>query len=252
MSPDACAANGSSAAFATPERPTLNERGSSSKPACAFDAFVFDLDGTLLDTLPDLVVITNAALRECGYPEHTRDEIKSYVGNGVRALMYQAIPQDAPADAADEAMACWKRLHPALEGKLTAPYPGISETLAELRRRGAKTAVLSNKFDEGVQQVIGEFLPGLFDAAHGESELIPRKPDPTGLLLTLDELGVAPHRAAYIGDSPSDIVVARNAGTFAVAVSWGYHMRAEMEAANPDLIISSAHDLLTLRPAPEV
>ena len=215
-----------------------------------FDAFVFDCDGTILDTLPDLVVITNAALRECGYPEHTVEEIKTYVGNGVKALMYQAVPADTPPDAADAALACWKRLHPELEGRLTKPYPGIPETLAELRARGAKTAVLSNKFDEGVQQVIGEFLPGLFDVAHGECERIPRKPDPTGLLLTLSELGVAPDRAAYVGDSPGDIAVARNAGTFAIAVSWGYHSREEMEAAHPDVIVDTAEDFLEYRPHP--
>ena len=213
-----------------------------------FDAFVFDCDGTILDTLPDLVVVTNAALRECGYPEHTVDEIKSYVGNGVKALMYQAVPADVSDAEADEALACWKRLHPVLEGRLTTPYDGIPETLATLRERGAKTAVLSNKFDAGLQQVIGEFLPGVFDAVHGECDRIPRKPDPTGLLLTLEELGVSPDRAVYVGDSPGDIVVARNAGTFAVAVSWGYHTREDMEAAQPDLLIDAAEELLSLRP----
>lgn len=236
-------------AFAEPRNAAVaNAASEPAAPARTFDAFVFDLDGTILDTLPDLVVVTNAALRECGYPEHTTEEIKSYVGNGVRALMFQAVPQDAPAEAADAAMACWKRLHPVLEGKLTTPYPGIPETLARLRERGAKTAVLSNKFDEGVQQVIGEFLPGLFDEMHGESERLPRKPDPTGLLITLDELGVTPERAAYIGDSPGDIAVARNAGTFAIAVSWGYHTREEMVAANPDLVVDAAEELLALRP----
>lgn len=221
-------------------------------PSRSFDAFVFDCDGTILDTLPDLVVVTNAALRECGYPEHTVEEVKSYVGNGVKALMYQAVPQDVPAEAADAALECWKRLHPVLEGKLTKPYPNVPEVLAELRRRGAKTAVLSNKFDEGLQQVIGDFLPGLFDAQHGECAQIPRKPDPTGLLFTLDELGVAPERAVYVGDSPGDILTARNAGAFAIAVSWGYHTREDMEAAQPDLIVDAAEELLDLRPQPQV
>lgn len=215
--------------------------------ALSFDAFVFDLDGTILNTLPDLVVITNAALRECGYPERTTAEVKSFVGNGLKALMYQAIPEGCGDEAGAAAMECWKKLHPKLEGQLTKPYPAIPETLAELRARGAKTAVLSNKFDEGVHQVIGEFLPGLFDAMHGECDRIPRKPNPAGLLLTLDELGVSPDRAAYIGDSPGDIVVARNAGTFAIAVSWGYHSRKDMEEANPDLIIDRAEELLSLR-----
>lgn len=219
-----------------------SSNGADSERVC--DAFVFDLDGTLLDTLPDLAVVTNAALRECGYPEHTRDEIKSYVGNGIKALMYQAVPEDADPDAAERAMACWKRLHPVLEGRLTKPYPGIEDAIAQLRARGAKTAVLSNKFDEGVQQVIGEFMPTLFDVRHGECERIPRKPDPTGLLLTLSELGVEPARAAYVGDSPGDIAVARNAGTLALGVAWGYHDARELAKAGADAVLVNAAELL--------
>ena len=214
----------------------------------SYDAFVFDLDGTLLDTLPDLVAVTNEALASCGFPLRTREQIKSYVGNGVRALMYQAVPEDTPPDEAERAMAEWKRIHPLIGTKLTRPYPGIVETVGALRQRGAKTAVLSNKFDGGVQQVMEQFMPGLFDARHGEGEGFPRKPDPTGLLKTLDELGVSPDRAVYAGDSPGDIVTARNAGTLAIGVSWGYHNAAELEAAQADYVITSAEQLLALRP----
>ena len=219
----------------------------------SFSAFVFDLDGTLLDTLPDLIVITNTALRACGYPERTANEIKSFVGNGVQALMYQAIPSDAGTEAAERAMARWRSIHPELEGRLTRPYPGIEDTIGHLRARGAKTAVLSNKFDEGVQQVIGEFMPDLFDVKHGECERIPRKPDPTGLLLTLEELGVAPQAAAYVGDSPGDIEAARRAGVFSIGVTWGYHGAAELADAGADALIERADELLRFassRPCP--
>ena len=222
----------------------LNTMRTSNQNAPSFSAFVFDLDGTLLDTLPDLVVITNTALRACGYPERTADEIKSFVGNGVKALMYQAIPPEADEKEAERAMAHWRSIHPELEGRLTRPYPGIEDAIARLRARGVKTAVLSNKFDEGVQQVIGEFMPSLFDAKHGECARFPRKPDPTGLLLTLEELGVAPQTAAYIGDSPSDIEVARRAGTFSIGVAWGYHEAVELLDANPDALIEHADELL--------
>ncbi len=214
----------------------------------AYDAFIFDLDGTLLDTLPDLVVITNAALREQGYPERTEAEILSFVGNGVKALMYQAVPEGTSAEDAERAMKRWKDLFPVYDNNLTKPFEGIVETLGALRDRGCKLAVLSNKFDLGVQQVMNKYLPGWFEVMHGECEEIPRKPDPTGLLRTIGELGTTPERAVYIGDSPGDVRVARNAGTYAVAVSWGYHAPKdfEEEGAEPDLMIDDPRALVAL------
>ena len=211
-----------------------------------FDTFVFDLDGTLLDTLPDLVVLTNAVLRECGFPERTSAEVLSYVGNGVKALMYQAVPQDADEEAVEAAMRRWKELYPQYGYRLTKAYEGIPETVAELERRGARLGVLSNKFDAGVQEVVGVYLPGLFVVAHGESADIPRKPDPTGLLRTIEELGSVPERTVYVGDSTGDVAVARNAGTYAVGVTWGYHEAERLRAAAADLVIDDPRALLDL------
>ena len=211
-----------------------------------FDTFVFDLDGTLLDTLPDLVVLTNAVLLECGFPERTSAEVLSYVGNGVKALMYQAVPQDAGEEAVEAAMRRWKELYPQYGYRLTKAYEGIPETVAELKRRGARLGVLSNKFDAGVQEVVGAYLPGLFAVAHGESADIPRKPDPTGLLRTIEELGSAPERTVYVGDSTGDVAVARNAGTYAVGVTWGYHEAERLHAAAADLVIDDPRALLDL------
>lgn len=211
-----------------------------------FDTFVFDLDGTLLDTLPDLVVLTNAVLRECGFPERTSAEVLSYVGNGVKALMYQAVPQDADEEAVEAAMRRWKELYPQYGYRLTKAYEGIPETVAELKRRGARLGVLSNKFDAGVQEVVGAYLPGLFAVAHGESADIPRKPDPTGLLRTIEELGSVPERTVYVGDSTGDVAVARNAGTYAVGVTWGYHEAERLRAAAADLVIDDPRALLDL------
>ena len=211
-----------------------------------FDTFVFDLDGTLLDTLPDLVVLTNAVLRECGFPERTSAEVLSYVGNGVKALMYQAVPQDADEEAVEAAMRRWKELYPQYGYRLTKAYEGIPETVAELERRGARLGVLSNKVDAGVQEVVGVYLPGLFAVAHGESADIPRKPDPTGLLRTIEELGSVPERTVYVGDSTGDVAVARNAGTYAVGVTWGYHEAERLRAAAADLVIDDPRALLDL------
>lgn len=209
-----------------------------------FDTFIFDLDGTLLDTLPDLVELTNAALNEQGFPSRTTDEIHSFVGNGARALMYQAVPADATTEQAEAAMHRWMELYPVIGNKLTEPYPHIEEALADLAARGINLGVLSNKFDQGVHDVIDAYLPGMFHVKHGECADIPRKPDPTGLLRSIAELGSTPDRTAYVGDSPGDVAVSRNAGTFAIGVAWGYHHADELRAAGADVVIDDALELL--------
>ena len=209
-----------------------------------FDTIVFDLDGTLLDTLPDLVVVTNQALAELGFPPRSTDEIHSFVGNGVRALMYQAVPENTPDTQAEEALAHWKALVPTYKNDVTKPYPGMPEALARLGERGVRLGVLSNKFDAGVQQVMNQFMPGVFSVMHGEGEDIPRKPDPTGLLRTIGELGSKPARTAYVGDSPGDVRTARNAGTFSIGVAWGYHHADELREAGADAIVATPEDLL--------
>ena len=209
-----------------------------------FDTFIFDLDGTLLDTLPDLVELTNAALNEQGFPSRTTDEIHSFVGNGARALMYQAVPADATTEQAEAAMRRWMELFPVIGNKLTEPYPHIEEALAELAARGINLGVLSNKFDQGVHDVIDAYLPGMFHVKHGECADIPRKPDPTGLLRSIAELGSTPDRTVYVGDSPGDVAVSRNAGTFAIGVAWGYHHADDLRAAGADVVLEDARELL--------
>ena len=202
------------------------------------DCFIFDLDGTVLDTLPDLVVLTNTVLDEFGFPTHTTSEILSYVGNGACALMYQAVPADTPRELTEQALARWKQLYPELGHAQTRPYEGIVSMLEDLRAQGIALGVLSNKFDAAVKEVIEHHFPGMFEAVHGECEGFPRKPDPTGLLATINELGSCPHRCAYVGDSPGDMIVAHNAGAFALAVDWGYRSVADMQEAGFDALVS--------------
>ncbi len=130
--------------------------------------------------------------------------------------------------------------------ELGIPVIPRAEMLAELRCRGIKLGVLSNKFDAGVQDVIGSYFPDLFGAVHGECVTIPRKPDPAGLLQTIGELGAVPARTVYVGDSPVDVEVSRNAGVFSVAVSWGYHDAERLYVAGPDRVISRPCSLLEL------
>ena len=187
-----------------------------------YKAYVFDLDGTLLDTLPDLVRLTNTVLENCGWPGRTREEILSFVGHGGRNLLERAAPAGTPASALDDAFAQWRELYPAYGHAFTKPYDGVPMMLDSLKCGDAKLGVLSNKFDAAVRSVIGEHFPGVFDLVCGECENVPRKPDPTGLLNMLSDLGVSPAEAAYVGDSASDIETARAAGTVAIAVTWGY------------------------------
>lgn len=210
----------------------------------SFDAFIFDLDGTLLDTMPDLVEVTNQALRELGFPPRTTEEIHSFVGLGARTLMYQAVPENTPQAEADEALAHWKKLYPEIGFRLTKPYPDMVETLHELKSRGVKLGVLSNKYEGGVLDVVPRFLPGLFDVMHGESDEIPRKPDPTGLLRSIKEAGATPERTVYIGDSGTDMEVAKRAGAYALGVSWGYNPADSLRDAGADAIIDGARELL--------
>lgn len=209
-----------------------------------FDTFVFDLDGTLLDTMPDLIVVTNETLKHFGYPTHTDEEILSYVGDGAQRLIYRAMPEGTPEATCAEALTYWKKLYPQTGHKHTRNYPHMPETLAELKARGCKLAVLSNKYEGGVKDVIPRFLPHIFDVLHGECDEIPRKPDPTGLLRTIHELGSTPERTAYVGDSAGDIRVAQNAGTFAIGVDWGYNPANTLQSAGANAILSDATELL--------
>lgn len=208
--------------------------------------FIFDLDGTLLHTLPDLVEVTNASLEHFGYPTHTTEEILSYVGNGLRALMVQAVPQGTNEKDTQEALEFWKTTHERIAGKNTQPFPGIPETCDLLRARGCKLAVLSNKYDGGTKQIMNSKMPGAFDAIHGEGPGFPRKPNITGLLKTMEELGADPSSTAYVGDSPSDIRTALDAGVLAVGLTWGYHAPEELLDAGAQFMLERAEDLLML------
>lgn len=210
-----------------------------------YDAYIFDLDGTLLDTLSDLVFLTNKVLGEAGFPLRSSEEIHSFVGNGLRALMARAVPEGTPDEAIDQLLGDWKNHYPEYGVKFTQPYPHIAELLADLQKRKKKLAVLSNKFDGGTRDIIDRFFPGVFAVVHGEGPGIPRKPDPTGLEKTLSELEVAAENAVYVGDSPNDIVTAHAAGTDGIAVSWGYHKKTELVDCGITCIVDDALEILS-------
>lgn len=209
------------------------------------DAFVFDMDGTLLDTLPDLVDVTNSTMEHFGYPTHSTDEILHMVGNGLRSLITQAMPQGLEKEAADACIAYWKALYDERGDVKTRVYPHMMETLHELKARGKKLAVLSNKYDGGTKLMTKRYFADVMDLALGEGP-VPRKPDPTGLLRVAEELGLPADRVAYVGDSDTDVEVAHRAGAVAIAATWGYQPRERLEAAEPDIWADSPSALLTL------
>ena len=211
----------------------------------AYRAYIFDLDGTLLNTLPDLVRLTNMVLSENGWPERTSDEILSFVGNGGRVLLGRAAPTGTPDALLDEAFSRWRELYPTYGHAMTRPYEGIPEVLAKLKAAGAKLGVLSNKFDAAAQAVIEEQFPGVFHLVRGECEEIPRKPDPAGLRYMMKQLGVQPTDVLYVGDSATDVKTAHNAGVACVAISWGYQSREALMAAGATAIIDNPFDLLS-------
>lgn len=193
-----------------------------------FKAFVFDMDGTILHTLPDLAIATNEALERMGFPQRTYDEIHGFMGKGSNRLIEMSCPEESTPGQRAQTFELWRSIYLRSAYAHTEPFPGIVDTVRELRARGLKTAVLSNKFDAGVQALSERFFPGLFDAARGEVPPTPRKPDPTSLLEILAQLGVEPDETVYVGDTNIDVKLARNAGVQLIGVSWGYDAAAPM------------------------
>ncbi len=185
-------------------------------------AILFDLDGTLLDTLGDLHAATNHVLRQFGYPARSIDEVRRFVGNGARKLIEQAIPADK--DNAAEVLAVFQAYYAANCNDLTAPYPGIPEALEALK--DYPLAVVSNKPDRAVKELANIYFPGLY--ARGESSDCRRKPAPDMVFKALEALGA--EGCIYVGDSEVDVQTAKNAAVPCLSVTWGFRKQHEMEA----------------------
>lgn len=192
-----------------------------------YSTFIFDLDGTLLDTLADLAASVNYALGSCGLPQHTTDDVRRFVGNGVRVLMERAVPQGAQNPLFDTAFATFRQHY--LEHSLdtTRPYDGIPQLLAELRQRGCRLAVVSNKFYAATQELCRHFFADTISVAIGEHEAegIRKKPAPDTVVEALRQLGVSSEGAVYVGDSDVDVLTARNSGLPCISVLWGFRSR---------------------------
>lgn len=183
---------------------------------------VFDMDGTILDTLEDLKDSTNFALEKCGYPTRTYDEVRRFVGNGIRKLIERAVPEGLTVEQIDRVHEVFTEHYKVHCADKTKAYDGIKPLLEKLRANGVKTAVVSNKADYGVQELCKEYFDGLFDYAVGEREGIRRKPAPDSVNEALRVLGMSKSEAVYIGDSDVDFETAKNAELPCISVLWGF------------------------------
>ena len=200
-------------------------------------AILFDLDGTLLDTLGDLHAATNAVLHSFGYPERTLDEVRRFVGNGARVLIQQAVPAGEEHNV-DAVLAAFQVYYAAHCDILTRPYPGIPELLAQLGER-YPLAVVSNKPDRAVKELAAIYFPSLY--ARGESADCPRKPAPDMVRMAMAALQA--DRCIYVGDSEVDVLTAKNAGVPCVAVTWGFRDVQTLRDAGAEYFCHAAADL---------
>jgi phosphoglycolate phosphatase len=216
-----------------------------------YTCVIFDLDGTLVDTLADIAVSMNKALDIHGFPQAPEAEYLQKVGWGIHRLAFLALPPEAREreDAGDLTRLIAQdatRFYADQPLVYSKPYPGMRELVMELRQRQIKTAVLSNKPDPVARLVVEGLFPGMFSSIRGEREGIPRKPDPASAWGLLSDLGCVPGETVLLGDSEVDMETAHNAGCRAVAVSWGFRSRDVLEQAGPDRIIDRPKKLLSL------
>lgn len=187
-----------------------------------FKTYIFDLDGTLLSTLNDLASSTNYALRWAGMPERTIEEVRMFVGNGVKLLMERAIPEGVNNPKFEETYAKFREHYMEHNLDTTRPYDGVPELLHELKRRGKHLAIVSNKFYAATQDLAKHFFPDTIEVAIGERENIRKKPAPDTVLEALRQLNVSKEDAVYIGDSDVDIMTAKICGLPCISVLWGF------------------------------
>lgn len=209
-------------------------------------AAIFDLDGTILDTLSTIAFFGNSALKRCGFPEIDENEYRYFAGNG-RAVLIERMLKHLGADTLGNRLSVTKvydSLYEADTKGRTKPFDGIEAAIAQLRRKGIKTAVLSNKPDNVAVSVVGSIFPSLFDTVHGGSDKFPLKPVPDGALITAAELGAKPCECVFVGDTAVDIETAQNAAMKSVGVLWGFREENELRCAGADRIIASPAQLV--------
>ena len=207
---------------------------------------IFDLDGTLLDTIADLAESANHALKQLGYPTRDVETIRTFVGNGVNKLLFRALPDEEKTEENMMRMRThFVPYYDAHNADLSAPYPGIVALLEKLQAKGLRMAVASNKYQEATVKLVKHYFPMIdFVEVLGQREGINVKPDPTIVFDILKKAGVSKEETLYVGDSGVDMQTAINAGVDAIGVTWGFRPRTELEDFHPMGLIDQAEELL--------
>lgn len=209
-----------------------------------YNAVIFDLDGTLIDSLEDLADSVNEMLKKYGFPHRTLEEVRTFVGNGARNLIAKSVPAGTSSEQIDKCLATYLTLYASNMNNKTRPYPGIPEILEKLKDTGVKIAVCSNKGDDNVKDLCEEYFPGLVDIAAGEVPGIMRKPAPDSVLKVIKDLGLSKQDAVYIGDSEVDVRTAKNADMPFIGVSLGFRDSKILYAEGASIVADTADELL--------
>ncbi len=211
-----------------------------------YEAVLFDLDGTLLNTLGDLTAAVNHTLRVFGYPAREEDEVRAFVGNGVRKLIEHLLPDGAQNPHMEAALAEFKRYYTEHCDLSTRPYEGVVDVLAALHEAGLRLAIVSNKNDEAVRALTRTFFGSLVSVAVGGRDGVPRKPAPQMPLAALEALGVAPERTLFVGDSDVDLETAQSVGMDCMLVSWGFRDEEALAQLAPRYLIRDPAEMPAL------
>ena len=208
-----------------------------------YDLAIFDMDGTILNTLEDLADSLNASLSYFSYPERTIEEVRQFVGNGIRLLIERGVPQGLPKEKIDQVHEYFMVYYKEHCADKTRPYDGVISLICQLRQAGCKTAIVSNKADTAVKELAEKYFSGLFDISIGERTNIARKPAPDAVNEVLEKLSVPRERAVYIGDSEVDIATAQNAELDSIIVDWGFRRPDFLREHGAKIIVSSPEEV---------
>lgn len=209
-------------------------------------AAIFDMDGTILNTLVDLKDATNYGLSKNNLPERSLEEIRQFVGNGVKNLITKAVPENTSPEIFQKVYNDFTEFYKVHNSDNTCPYEGITDAIKKIRERGIKTAVVSNKPDYGVQALVKQFFEGLFDVSIGEREGVNKKPAPDMVNIALDALNISKKDAVYIGDSDVDFMTASNSELAFIGVEWGFKGRAFLEKLGTKTVVDTAEELASM------
>ena len=211
-----------------------------------YKAVIFDMDGTILNTLEDLKNATNYSLRQFGMPERSLEEVRMFVGNGIKKLVERAVPSGTSEEKIAQVFDVFLEYYEIHSADNTSPYPGILELVEKLKKSGIKTAVSTNKADVPAQELGREYFNGIFDLIVGQQDGLKVKPAPDSVNKILSILDIQKKDAIYIGDSDVDVQTAKNSGLDFIGVSWGFRGREFLEKNGAKNIVDNANEILDL------